>query len=118
MAETLTVSNVAHGLLTEMLRVTTLPSPVINFAQPAGAATVEGLVLGDALQDYLEAFVVAGCEVPQDSILEVRGIRFSFAPEWQRVIKGWTLGVRTDGSFELKDAEVRISRKAGQRFTA
>jgi hypothetical protein len=76
MTEILTMSDVAHRLLTEMLRNSMVSSPVINFSQPAGVPIGHGLVLGSALQDYLEAFVVPGSEVAQGSILEARGIRF------------------------------------------
>jgi hypothetical protein len=46
-------------------------------------------------------------DVPIESRVEIRGIWFSFSPEWQQRLKGWLLDAMGD-SLVLKDAAGKV----------
>jgi hypothetical protein len=56
-----------------------------------------------SLQPNLFAVVYSRNDVPIESRVEIRGIWFSFSPEWQQLMKGWLLDAVQD-SLVLRDA--------------
>jgi hypothetical protein len=46
-------------------------------------------------------------DFPLESRVEIRGIWFSFSPEWQQVMKGWLLDA-IDDKLVLKDAAGKV----------
>ena len=55
----------------------------------------------------LEAGVYERSEVPEDCLVEVRGISFSFTPEWQALLSGGILDM-TSQSLVLKSADGKV----------
>jgi hypothetical protein len=56
---------------------------------------------------YLIPGVYSRDDFPPESRVEIRGIWFSFSPEWQQVMKGWLLDALGD-NLVLKDAGGRV----------
>ena len=60
-----------------------------------------------SLQWNLMAGVYSREDVPIESRVEIRGIWFSFSPEWQQRMKGWLLDAVGD-NLVLKDAAGKV----------
>src|SRR5262252_4240137 len=123
----LTITDAAYSRIQRELAGSPIESPIISLVQSAGAtlppsyATLRAIDPGAsdsnlhdlALEQYgvdspsTEWNLIPGVylrgDVPIESRVEIRGIWFSFSPQWQQRMKGWLLDAVGD-NLVLKDA--------------
>lgn len=126
----LTISDAAYSRIQRELAGSSIESPIISLVHSAGAtlpprkmlraidpgasdSNLHDLALErsgadtPSLQWKLIPGVYAREDVPVESRVEIRGIWFSFSPEWQQLMKGWLLDVVGD-NLVLKDAAGKV----------
>ena len=127
----LTITDAAYYRIQRELSGSSIGSPIISLVQSARAtlptsyAMLRAIDAGasdsnlhdlalersgadtPSLQWKLIPGVYAREDVPVESRVEIRGIWFSFSPEWQQLMKGWLLDVVGD-NLVLKDAVGKV----------
>src|SRR5262245_28821065 len=126
----LTITDAAYSRIQRELAGSPIESPIISLVQSAqptlppyamlraidpGASdsdlhdlALERYGAGSAsLQLNLIPGVYSREDVPVESRVEIRGIWFSFSPEWQQRMKGWLLDTVGD-NLVLKDAAGKV----------
>ena len=127
----LTITDAAYSRIQRELAGSPIESPIISLVQsaratlPASYAMLRAIDPGasdgnlhdlalerygadsPSLQWKLIPGVYAREDVPIESRVEIRGIWFSFSPEWQQRVKGWQLDAVGD-NLVLKDAAGKV----------
>jgi hypothetical protein len=126
----LTITDAAYSRIQRELAGSTIESPIISLVQSAQAtlppyaklraidpdasdSNVHDLALerygtdSPSRQWNLIPGVYSREDVPIESRVEIRGIWFSFSPEWQQRLKGWLLDAIGD-NLVLKDATGKV----------
>ena len=100
--------------LVHSTRATLPPDMVRRVIDPSASdSNLHDLVLeryradSPSLQWYLIPGVYSREDFPLESRVEIRGIWFSFSPEWQQAMKGWLLDALGD-NLVLKDAAGKV----------
>jgi hypothetical protein len=126
----LTITDAAYSRIQRELAGSPIESPIVSLVQSARAtlppyamlrpidpdasdSNLHDLALAGygadspSLQWNLMAGVYSREDVPIESRIEIRGIWFSFSPEWQQRMKGWLLDADGD-NLVLKDATGKV----------
>jgi hypothetical protein len=126
----LTITDAAYSRIQRELAGSPIESPIVSLVQTAGATLPPYAMLRpidpgasdsdlrDLASEHYGAesplrqwILMPGVypreDVPIESRIEIRGIWFSFSPEWQERMKGWLLDAVGD-SLVLKDAAGRV----------
>src|SRR5215468_6338619 len=126
----LTITDAAYSRIQRELAGSPIESPIVSLVQSAGATLPPYAMLRPidpgasdsnfadlALERYgadspsaqwnLMPGVYSREDVPIESRIEIRGIWFSFSPEWQQRMKGWLLDAVGD-SLVLKDTAGKV----------
>ena len=127
----LTITDAAYSRIQRELAGSPIESPIISLVQSTRAtlpnsyamlraidpgasdSNLHDLALerygadSPSLQWKLIPGVYAREDVPIESRVEIRGIWFSFSPEWQQRVKGWLLDAVGD-NLVLKDAAGKV----------
>jgi hypothetical protein len=126
----LTITDAAYSRIQRELAGSPIESPIVSLVQSARAtlppyamlrpidpgasdSNLHDLALerygadSPPLQWSLMPGVYSRDDVPIESRIEIRGIWFSFSPEWQQRMKGWLLDA-IDGNLVLKDEAGKV----------
>jgi len=126
----LTITDAAYSRIQRELSGSPVESPIVSLVQSASATLPPYAMLRPidpdasdsnlhdlALERYgtespslrwnLMPGVYSREDVPIESRIEIRGIWFSFSPEWQQRMKGWLLDAVGD-NLVLKDAAGKV----------
>ena len=126
----LTITDAAYSRIQRELAGSPIESPIVSLVQSARATLPPYAMLrpidpgasdsnlhdlslerygtdSPSLQLNLMPGVYSREDVPIESRIEIRGIWFSFSPEWQQRMKGWLLDAVGD-NLVLKDAAGRV----------
>jgi len=123
----LTITDAAYSRIQRELAGSPIESPIISLVHSARATLPPYAMLraidpgasdsnlhdqrygadSPSLQWNLIPGVYSREDVPIDSRVEIRGIWFSFSPEWQQRMKGWLLDAVGD-NLVLKDAGGKV----------
>ena len=126
----LTITDAAYSRIQRELAGSPIESPIVSLVQSTRAtlppyamlrpidpgasdSNLHDLALGrygtdsPSLQFNLMPGVYSREDVPIESRIEIRGIWFSFSPEWQQLMKGWLLDAVGD-NLVLKDAAGKV----------
>ena len=126
----LTITDAAYSRIQRELAASPIASPIVSLVQSAQATlppfemlraidpgTSDGKLHDPALEQDFAASpsrrwnlipgVYSREDVPIESRVEIRGIWFSFSPQWQQTMDGWLLDAVGD-SLVLKDALGKI----------
>ena len=124
----LTITDAAYSRIQRELAGSPIESPIVSLVQSARATLPPYAMLrpidpgaSDSNLHNLERYgtdspslpwnlmpgVYSREHVPIESRIEIRGIWFSFSPEWQQRMKGWLLDAVGD-NLVLKDAAGKV----------
>jgi hypothetical protein len=126
----LTITDAAYARIKRELAGSPIESPIVSLVQSARAtlppyamlhpidpAASDSSLQNLALERYgadsaspqwnLIPGVYSRGDVPIGSRVEIRGVWFSFSPEWQQRMKGWLLDA-VDDNLVLKDAAGKV----------
>jgi hypothetical protein len=122
----LTITDAAYSRIQRELESSPIGSPIVSLVQSERAtsqpykmlrpidpgASKSTLALehdgtDSSLQATLLPTVYSREDVPSESRVEIRGIWFSFSPQWQQLMEGWLLDAVHD-NLVLKDAAGKV----------